>query len=186
MPRRPYCGVLPPHSKAASCCRTPKRLPAGFPFSPQWQKKMKLSAPAPPLGGEGGVRGLSGCEFTAPCIKLSIRPLILEETLLKKGFFQAIFPKLLKVLGNRETLWRREPLWREFKGKTLFQKGFPLKLMTLPWPDLRLLIPSSLHSLIPSFPQPSPSPFPCPLAFNFVRVPAPGPQSWDDPQTGPW
>jgi hypothetical protein len=45
---------------------------------------------------------------------------------LKKGFFQAIFLKLLKVLGNRE------PLWRGFKGKTLFQKGFPLKLMTLP------------------------------------------------------
>jgi hypothetical protein len=50
----------------------------------------------------------------------------LEETLLKKGFFQAIFPKLLKVSGNRD------PLWRGFKGKTLFQKGFPLKLMTLP------------------------------------------------------
>jgi len=45
----------------------------------------------------------------------------LEETLLKKGFFQAIFPKFLKVLG------------RGFKGKTLFQKGFPLKLMTLPY-----------------------------------------------------
>jgi len=44
----------------------------------------------------------------------------LEETLLKKGFFQAIFPKLLKVFG------------KGFKGKTLFQKGFPLKLMTLP------------------------------------------------------
>jgi hypothetical protein len=58
-------------------------------------------------------------------IKLSIRALILEETLLKKGFFQTIFPKLLKVFGNRE------PLWRGFKGKTLFQKGFPLKLMTL-------------------------------------------------------
>jgi hypothetical protein len=55
-------------------------------------------------------------------IKLSIRALILEETLLKKGFFQAIFPKLLKVFGNSE------PLWRGFKGKTLFQKGFPLKL----------------------------------------------------------
>jgi hypothetical protein len=54
-------------------------------------------------------------------MKLSIRALILEETLLKKGFFQAIFPKLLKVLGNRD------PLWRGFKGKTLFQKGFPLK-----------------------------------------------------------
>jgi hypothetical protein len=52
-------------------------------------------------------------------IKLSIRALILEETLLKKGFFQAIFPKLLKVLG------------KGFKGKTLFQKGFPLDLMTL-------------------------------------------------------
>jgi hypothetical protein len=51
----------------------------------------------------------------------------LEETLLKKGFFQAIFPKLLKVFGNRE------PLWRGFKGKTLFQKGFPLNLMTLPF-----------------------------------------------------
>jgi hypothetical protein len=60
-------------------------------------------------------------------IKLSIRALILEETLLKKGFFQAIFPKLLKILGNRG------PLWRGFKGKTLFQKGFPLKLMTLPF-----------------------------------------------------
>jgi hypothetical protein len=58
-------------------------------------------------------------------INLSIRALILEETLLKKGFFQAIFPKLLKVLGNRE------PLWRGFKGKTLLQKGSPLKLMTL-------------------------------------------------------
>jgi hypothetical protein len=44
----------------------------------------------------------------------------------EKGFLQAIFLKLLKVLGNRE------PLWRGFKGKTLFQKGFPLKLMTLP------------------------------------------------------
>jgi len=44
----------------------------------------------------------------------------LEETLLKNGFFQAIFPKLLKVFG------------KGFKGKTLFQKGFPLKLMTLP------------------------------------------------------
>jgi hypothetical protein len=43
----------------------------------------------------------------------------LEETLLKKGFFQAIFPKLLKVLG------------KGFKGETLFQKGFPLNLMTL-------------------------------------------------------
>jgi hypothetical protein len=53
-------------------------------------------------------------------IKLSIRALILEETLLKKGFFQAIFLKLLKVLG------------KGFKGKTLFQKGFPLNLMTLP------------------------------------------------------
>jgi hypothetical protein len=53
-------------------------------------------------------------------IKLSIRPLILEETLLKKGFFQAIFLKLLKVLG------------KGLRGKTLFQKGFPLKLMTLP------------------------------------------------------
>jgi hypothetical protein len=53
-------------------------------------------------------------------IKLRIRALILEETLLKKGFFQAIFPKLLKVFG------------KGFKGKTLFQKGFPLKLMTLP------------------------------------------------------
>jgi hypothetical protein len=50
----------------------------------------------------------------------------LEETLLKKGFFQAIFPKLLKVFGNSD------PLWRGFKGKTLFQKGFPLKLTTLP------------------------------------------------------
>jgi hypothetical protein len=59
-------------------------------------------------------------------INLSIRALILEETLLKKGFFQAIFPKLLKVFGNRE------PLWRGFKGKNLFQKGFLLKLMTLP------------------------------------------------------
>jgi hypothetical protein len=58
-------------------------------------------------------------------IKLSIRVLILEETLLKKGFFQAIFPKFLKVLGNRD------PLCRLFKGKTLFQKGFPLNLMTL-------------------------------------------------------
>jgi len=38
----------------------------------------------------------------------------LEETLLKKGFFQTIFPKLLKVFG------------KGFKGKTLFQKGFPL------------------------------------------------------------
>jgi len=53
-------------------------------------------------------------------IKLSIRALILEETLLKKGFFQAIFRKLLKVFG------------KGFKGKTLFQKGFPLKVMTLP------------------------------------------------------
>jgi hypothetical protein len=51
-------------------------------------------------------------------IKLSIRALILEETLLKKGFFQAIFLKLLKVLGNRE------PLWRGFKGKNPFPKGF--------------------------------------------------------------
>jgi len=42
--------------------------------------------------------------------------MILEETLLKKGFFQAIFLKLLKVLG------------KGFKGKPLFQKGFPLKL----------------------------------------------------------
>jgi hypothetical protein len=58
-------------------------------------------------------------------IKLSIQALILEETLLKKGFFQAIFPKLLKVLGNRE------PLWRGFKGKTLFQKGSPLKFSKL-------------------------------------------------------
>jgi len=39
---------------------------------------------------------------------------------LEKGFFQAIFPKLFKVLG------------KGFKGKTLFQKGFPLELMTLP------------------------------------------------------
>jgi hypothetical protein len=44
----------------------------------------------------------------------------LEETLLKKGFFQAIFRKLLKVFG------------KGLKGKTLFQKGFPLNLMTLP------------------------------------------------------
>jgi predicted CXXCH cytochrome family protein len=66
-------------------------------------------------------------------IKLSIRALILEETLLKKGFFQAIFPKFLKVLGNRE------PLWRGFKGKTLFQKGFPLKLMTLPLMSLAIM-----------------------------------------------
>jgi hypothetical protein len=44
----------------------------------------------------------------------------LEETLLKKGFFQAIFPKLLKVLE------------KGFKGNTLFQKGFPLNLTTLP------------------------------------------------------
>jgi len=40
------------------------------------------------------------------------RALILEETLLKKGFFQAIFPKLLKVLG------------KGFKGKNPFPKGF--------------------------------------------------------------
>jgi hypothetical protein len=45
-------------------------------------------------------------------IKLSIRALILEETLLKKGFFQTIFPKLLKVLG------------KGFKGKNPFPKGF--------------------------------------------------------------
>jgi hypothetical protein len=57
----------------------------------------------------------------------------LEETLLKKGFFQAIFPKLLKVLGNRE------PLWRGFKGKTLFQKGLPLNLMTLPQGSIPLI-----------------------------------------------
>jgi hypothetical protein len=68
------------------------------------------------------VRGfIGGRVIPAPCTKLSIRALILEETLLKKGFFQAIFPKLLKVFGNRE------PLWRGSKGKTLFQKGFPLK-----------------------------------------------------------
>ena len=54
--------------------------------------------------------------FLDNVIKLSIRALILEETLLKKGFFQAIFPKLLKVLG------------KGFKGKTLFQKGFPLNV----------------------------------------------------------
>jgi len=47
-----------------------------------------------------------------------MRALILEETLLKKGFFQAIFPKLLKVLGNRD------PLWRGFKGENPFPKGF--------------------------------------------------------------
>jgi hypothetical protein len=72
------------------------------------------------------------CNATPPLlrgdvIKLSIRALILEETLLKKGFFQTIFLKLLKVFGNRD------PLWRGFKGKTLFQKGFPLELMTLPY-----------------------------------------------------
>jgi hypothetical protein len=53
---------------------------------------------SPPLGGN--------------VIKLSIRPLILEETLLKKGFFQAIFPKFLKVFG------------KGFKGKNPFPKGF--------------------------------------------------------------
>jgi hypothetical protein len=55
-------------------------------------------------------------------VKKTAEKLILEETLLKKGFFQAIFPRLLKVFGNRE------PLWRGFKGKTFFQKGFPLPL----------------------------------------------------------
>ena len=45
-------------------------------------------------------------------IKLSIQALILEETLLKKGFFQAIFPKLLKVLG------------KGVKGNNPFPKGF--------------------------------------------------------------
>jgi hypothetical protein len=49
-------------------------------------------------------------------IKLSIRALILEETLLKKGFFQAIFPKLLKVLGNREPLW-------SYKGRFLVREA---------------------------------------------------------------
>jgi hypothetical protein len=34
-------------------------------------------------------------------IKLSIRALILEETLLKKGFFQAIFLKLFIVIFTR-------------------------------------------------------------------------------------
>jgi hypothetical protein len=76
--------------------------------------KSPFPYPLSPRGGEGNV------------INVSIRALILEETLLKKGFFQAIFLKLLKVFGNRE------PLWRGFKGKTLFQKGFPLNLMTLP------------------------------------------------------
>jgi len=50
--------------------------------------------------------------FRGNVIKLSIRALILEETLLKKGFFQAIFPKLLKVFG------------KGFKGKNPFPKGF--------------------------------------------------------------
>ena len=54
--------------------------------------------PSPPSGGN--------------VIKLSIRALILEETLLKKGFFQAIFRKLLKVFG------------KGFKGKNPFPKGF--------------------------------------------------------------
>jgi hypothetical protein len=80
------------------------------------------SPPIPPLQ-KGGIKIHP---YKGNVIKLSIRALILEETLLKKGFFQAIFLKLLKVFGNRE------PLWRGFKGKTLFQKGFPLKLMTLP------------------------------------------------------
>jgi len=53
-------------------------------------------------------------------MKLSIRALILEETLLKKGFFQAIFPKLLKVFGNRE------PLWRGLRGKPFSKRVFPL------------------------------------------------------------
>jgi hypothetical protein len=68
------------------------------------EKTYPCESPSPPLGGNG--------------IKLSTRALILEETLLKKGFFQAIFPKLSKVLGNRE------PLWRGFKGKNPFPKGF--------------------------------------------------------------
>jgi hypothetical protein len=47
-------------------------------------------------------------------IKLSIRALILEETLLKKGFFQTIFPKLLKVLG------------KGLRGKPFSKRVFPL------------------------------------------------------------
>jgi len=50
--------------------------------------------------------------FRGNVIKLSIQALILEETLLKKGFFQAIFPKLLKVLG------------KGVKGNNPFPKGF--------------------------------------------------------------
>jgi hypothetical protein len=44
----------------------------------------------------------------------------LEETLLKKGFFQAIFPKLFKSFG------------KGVQGENPFPKGFSLKLMTLP------------------------------------------------------
>jgi len=47
-------------------------------------------------------------------MSLSYGVLILEETLLKKGFFQAIFLKLLKVLKG-------------FKGESPFEKRvFPL------------------------------------------------------------
>jgi hypothetical protein len=65
-------------------------------YAASWSKAPPL-IPSPPVGN---------------VIKLSIRALILEETLLKKGFFQAIFLKLLKVLG------------KGFKGKNPFPKGF--------------------------------------------------------------
>jgi hypothetical protein len=74
-----------------------------------------LCSPVLSPGGGGNRQGFSPPLDKGNVIKLSIRALILEETLLKKGFFQAIFPKLLKVLG------------KGFKGKTLFQKGFPLE-----------------------------------------------------------
>jgi len=45
----------------------------------------------------------------------------LEETLLKKGFFQAIFRKLLKVLESRKS-FRKGVL----RGKPFFKRGFPL------------------------------------------------------------
>jgi hypothetical protein len=55
---------------------------------------------------KGRSGGLTRVGFLFPLykgnvIKLSIRALILEETLLKKGFFQALFPKTFKSFGKQ-------------------------------------------------------------------------------------
>jgi hypothetical protein len=93
---------------------------ASLPISVIFKNLHARDKPKPSTRGDKYARGQIANVIKLSIRKLSIWALILEETLLKKGFFQAIFPKLLKILR------------KGFKGKTLFQKGVPLTLMTLP------------------------------------------------------